>query len=203
MAQFCKVHSTHKFWVSDITSSSGAINMCRVRPIVSCCGSPTEKLFWLVTKIFSPLLDYIPSHLQNIHTHLTTLSELSPEQLYLQLVGLFMGCKPSPLGAIMRVYTFERRSIYIDPHFLPIVSRIYVRYVDDAGTLAKLSEEATAAFSCIASQDPEGRLGRKIDFPESDTDWTPFLDTQIRIDRDGKLHTSFTARSRRSTSLIT
>ena len=30
-----------------------------------------------------------------------------------------------------------------------------------------------------------------IDFPKSDADWTPFLDTQIRIDRNGKLHTKF------------
>ena len=112
-------------------------------------------------------------------------------RLYLQLVGLLMGCKPSLLGAIMRVYTFERRNIYIDPHFLPMVSRIYVRYVDDAGTVAKSCEEATAAFSCTASQDPDVRLGWEIDFPESDADWTPFLDTQIRIDRDGKLYTKF------------
>ena len=55
--------------------------MCKVRPIVSRCGSPTEKVAWLVTKILSPLLDYIPCHLQNIHTHITTLSELSAEQL--------------------------------------------------------------------------------------------------------------------------
>ena len=91
----------------------------------------------------------------------------------------------------MRVYAFERRSLYIDPHFLPMVSRIYVRYVDDAGTVAKSCEEANAAFSCIASQDPDGRLGWEIDFPESHADWTPFLDTQIRIDKDGKLHTKF------------
>ena len=72
-----------------------------------------------------------------------------------------------------------------------MVSRIYVRYVDDVGTVAESCEEATAAFSCIASEDPNGRLGWEIDFPESDADWTPFLDTQIRIDRDGKLHTKF------------
>ena len=48
---------------------------------MSCCGSPTEKLVWLVMKILSPLLDYIPCHFQNIQTHLTTLSELSPEHL--------------------------------------------------------------------------------------------------------------------------
>ena len=63
--------------------------------------------------------------------------------------------------------------------------------MDDAGTVTKSCEEATAAFSCIASQDPDGRLGWEIDFPESDADWTPFLDTQIRIERGGKLHTKF------------
>ena len=94
---------------------------------------------------------------------------------------------------LSQVYTFERKSICIDPHFLPMVYRIYVRYVNDAGTVAKSCVEATAAFSCIASQIlMDGWVGTwDIGFPKSDADWTPFLDTQIRIDRNGKLHTKF------------
>ena len=82
--------------------------------------------------------------------------------MYLQLVGLFMGCKPSPLGAITRVYMFERRSIYIDPHFLPITSLLYGRYVDDSGTLAKTRDQSNQMFSSIASQDPDRRLGLRL-----------------------------------------
>ena len=33
-------------------------------------------------------------------------------RLYQQLVGLFMGCRPSPLAAVIRVFSFEKRSIY-------------------------------------------------------------------------------------------
>ena len=149
--------------------------------MVSGCGSPTEKIAWLCTKVLSSLLDHVPSHLRDIHNHLERLNQLSPEELrgknfcsadvtslytniniqgcindvisqasehkdslnmfglelldvyemlklvltssyfvfdqklYQQLLGLFMGCKPSPIGAIVRVYTFERRSVYVEP----------------------------------------------------------------------------------------
>ena len=65
-------------------------------------------------------------------------------KLYQQnMLGLFMGCKPSPIGAIVRVYTFERRSVYIDPHYLPTTSvSVYGRYVDDAGTVAESEDQA-------------------------------------------------------------
>ena len=102
-----------------------------------------------------------------------------------------MGCKPSPLGAITRVYMFERRSIYIDPHFLPITSLLYGRYVDDSGTLAKTRDQSNQMFSSIASQDPDRRLGFEVDYPDSYEEWTPFLASQIRIDEDGILNRTF------------
>ena len=61
-------------------------------------------------------------------------------RVYMQILGLFMGCKPSPIGAIVRVYRFEKESIYIDVYFLPI---FYGRYVDDGATLAESEEHAT------------------------------------------------------------
>ena len=67
-------------------------------------------------------------------------------RVYLQCVGLcrsrvgLMRSKPSPIGAIMRVYTSQRRSVYIDPHFLPIVSRILCCSVDDAGTVSLMTQ---------------------------------------------------------------
>ena len=151
---------------------------------MSCCSSPTEKLAWLCTEILSPLLNRVPSHLNNIYAHLDILRSLPPDELlglkfctadisslytniniqqsvddviefaaenedcldllglrlvdvhemlhlilsngfftyhgklYLQLIGLFMGCKPSPIIAIIRVYMFEKRSIYTDINFL-------------------------------------------------------------------------------------
>ena len=243
---------THKFDTSDITENTDLSALCKVRPIVSCCGSPTEKLAWLCTKVLSSLLDHVPSHLRDIHNHLERLNQLSPEELrgknfcsadvtslytniniqgciedvislasehkdslnmfglelvdvhemlelvftssyfvfdqklYQQLLGLFMGCKPSPIGAIVRVYTFERRSVYVDPHYLPIVS-VYGRYVDDAGTIAESEEQAKKLFELISDQDPDGHLGWEIDYPTTSDQFIPFLGTQIRISKEGRL----------------
>ena len=38
--------------------------------------------------------------------------------VYQQILGLFMGCKPSPTIAVVRVYYFEKRSIYMDITFI-------------------------------------------------------------------------------------
>ena len=96
------------------------------------------------------------------------------------MLGLFMRCKPSPIGAIVRVYTFERRSICIDPHYLPTAT-VYGRYVDDAGTLAESEDQARNLYNRIADEDPDGHLGREIDYPSSTDQFIPFLSTQIRI----------------------
>ena len=53
----------------------------KVRPIVSCSGSPTEKLASLATVIITPLLNFLPCHLQNMHKHLETLRSLTPGDL--------------------------------------------------------------------------------------------------------------------------
>lgn len=235
---------------------------------MSCCGSPTEKLAWLCTKVLSSLLDHVPSHLRDIHSHLERLKQVSPEdlrgkkfcstdvtslytniniqgciedvislasehenslqmfgmelvdvhemqelvftssyftfnqKLYQQLLGLFMGCKPSPIGAIVRVHTFERRSVYIDPHYLPIVT-VYGRYVDDAGTIVESEEHAKNLFKLISVQDPDGHLGWEIDYPASTDRFIPFLGTRIRISNEGRLEHKYYRKSKRSRSLLT
>eukprot|EP00116_Pleurobrachia_bachei_P002696 sb/3462958/ len=194
---------THKInWDSFKTDcKNDIINNCKVRPIVSCCGGPTEKLAWIVTSILSPLLKHVPSNLQNIHEHLSMLQGIPKEELagkqffsadvtslytninvtasvqdlvdmaeehweeldtwglelvdihemldfvlcnpyfsyngkiYRQLVGLFMGSKPSPLAAIIRVYSYERRSVYLDLRI-----SFYKRYVDDTGSFATIAQ---------------------------------------------------------------
>ena len=72
-------------------------------------------------------------------------------KIYQQMIGLFLGCKPSPIGAIVRVYTFERRSVYTDLHYLPVM---YGRYVDDAGTVTSDEERANQLFDRIAGGSP-------------------------------------------------
>ena len=246
---------THKFDVNHITSPADVSSMVKVRPIVSCSGSPTEKLAWLCTTILSPLLDHVPCHLQNIHKHLELLSTLSSEQLkgrqfcsgdvsalytnidirgciesviemaaehvgsldllgltlvevhqilelvlgssyftfdnklYLQLVGLFMGCKPSPIGAVVRMYIFAKRSIYIDPYYLSSPAKLlYSIYIDDGATVASSRDEAVDMFDRIAAADPDKRIKWEVDFPTTQDTFTPFLGTQIMIDQDGDVH---------------
>ena len=175
---------THKI-DPEINPSDLDIHDFKTRPIVSCCGSPTEKLAWIISHIIKPLLQHVPCHLFNIHSHLeTTLRSIPPEELvglkiysadiaalytnlsieqcindiiamseeywneldtfgitlselhqllevvfynsyftfnqklYQQCVGLFMGCSPSPAAAVIRVYTFEKNSIYIHSFYL-------------------------------------------------------------------------------------
>ena len=108
-------------------------------------------------------------------------------RLYKQLVGLFMGCKPSPIGAIIRVFMFEKRSIYVDIYFITNpVSKFYRRYVDDAGSQTRSKEEAEAMLQLISNQDPSGLLKWELDYPEPGQ-FTPFLDSEIKIEPDGTL----------------
>ena len=203
--------------------------------------------------MLSPLLNKVPSHLNNIYGHLETLKSLVPDELlgfkfctadisslytniniqqsvddvidfaaenedyldllglklvdvhemldlilsnafftyngelYLQLIGLFMGCKPSPIIAIIRVYMFEKRSIYTDINFL---NKPYGPYIDDAYSLVSTLEEANSMFSLIADKDPDKLLQWEIGFPESDMEFTPFLGTTIRI-QNNVLHHKF------------
>ena len=241
---------THKFDVSQISNSSDINSVCKVRPIVSCVSSPTEKLAWLCTHILTPVLEFIPSHLNNIFQHLDHLSQLTPEQLadkqfcsgdisslytniniqscidniialldenkahinfyglklidiqemlecvlgdafftynsrvFLQLVGLFMGCKPSPICAIVRIYSFARRSIYMDTTY---ISTPYGKYIDDAFAIVSCKDDAIKLFNAIANQDPDRLLNWEIDFPKLPGDFIPFLGTSVCIGTEGSL----------------
>ena len=251
---------THKIdWDSFNTDSKyDIIDNCKVRPIVSCCGGPTEKLAWIVTSILSPLLKHVPSNLQNIHEHLSILQSIPKEELagkqffsadvtslytninvaasvqdlvdmaeehweeldtwglelvdiqkllefvlcnpyftyngktYRQLVGLFMGSKPSPLAAIIRVYSYERRSIYSD-----LSITFYKRYVDDTGSFAANKEEARLIVDRIAKEDPDQYLSWTVDFPEEQGQYIPFLDAEFTVERDGTLHYRFYRKSQK------
>ena len=75
-------------------------------------------------------------------------------KLYKQLVGLFMGSKPSPLAAIIRVYMFERSSIYRDLRLT-----FYRRYVDDTASFARSEVEARELVAGIAHEDSDSPFG--------------------------------------------
>ena len=107
--------------------------------------------------------------------------------LWLQQDGLFMGLRPGPFCAIIRVYKFEKNSIYTDQHYLSVhLSNFYKRYIDDAASTAETKEEALALVQQIADQDPDKKLKWEVDFPEQQDDFIPFLNTEVRIEPNGK-----------------
>ena len=63
------------------------------------------------------------------------------KHVYQQTIGIFMGCKPSPTIAVVRVYTFERASIYMDVTFISV--NYYKIYIDDAGNTGKSKMKPT------------------------------------------------------------
>ena len=105
-----------------------------------------------------------------------------------------MGCKPSPIRAIVRVYTFERRSIYTD---IAYISAPYGKYIDDAYTIAFRVEDAIKMFQSISDQDPDNLLKWEVDFPKSTSDFAPFLGTAIRIEEDGEISYKFYRKSQK------
>ena len=71
---------THKI-PPEVNISTKRLEELKVRPIISCSGSPTERLATLVTRLITPLLNFIPCHLINIHQHLKRLSDIEPSSL--------------------------------------------------------------------------------------------------------------------------
>ena len=71
---------THKIPV-DVDISTLKVTDIKVRPIISCSGSPIEKLSILATKIITPLLKLFPSHLKSIHEHLEILRSMEPGEV--------------------------------------------------------------------------------------------------------------------------
>ena len=94
-----------------------------------------------------------------------------------------MGCKPSPIIAVVRVYTFERASIYMDPHFITV--NYYKIYIDDSSSTSQNSEGANARMQMIADQDEDELLKWEVDYPPERDVYTPYLRSEIRISQEG------------------
>ena len=52
-----------------------------LRPIVSACGDPLDKLCWFLQCILTQLLTFIPAHLPNTDSYLTKLKDTFPNGL--------------------------------------------------------------------------------------------------------------------------
>ena len=111
-----------------------------------------------------------------------------------------MGCRPSPLAAVIRVFSFERRSIYTDTYYLSNpVHLFFGRCIDDLSSLSRTMEVALEALNRISDKDPDGLLKWELDFPESCQHFVRFLSTQIRIDEEGILHHKYFRKSQKKT----
>ena len=104
------------------------------------------------------------------------------KRLYEQIYGAFIGCSVSPPCAIITVYKLEKESIYNDINFRSSpIGLFYGRYVDDSGSLARSKEEAVEYCRRISERDVDGRIRWEVDFPEDNNQYTPFLDTEIKM----------------------
>ena len=69
---------THKFHYNVPTSDPDAI---KVRPIISACGGPADKISWLIQVICNPLLQFVKAHLRNTGELLRNLRRASNGEL--------------------------------------------------------------------------------------------------------------------------
>ena len=107
-------------------------------------------------------------------------------QVYIQLLGFFMGVRPAPLGAIIKMWYLERNSIYTD---LRLGWVFYGRFYDDLGSIVTNKRKAELCCSMIETADPDKRIRLTVDFPEKADDFVPFLNAEVRISREGDIET--------------
>ena len=107
-------------------------------------------------------------------------------QVYNQLFGFFMGVRPAPLGAIIKMWKLERNSLYTDLRITPLY---YGRFYDDLSAITTNIRKARLICTSIESQDPDKRIKLTLDYPELRSDFTPFLNMEVRIDQEGNLDT--------------
>ena len=244
---------THKFDVNYFTNKVNPSDL-KVRPIISCCNSPTEHLSWIVTQIISQLLQFVPTHLNSFNQHLDNLTSIHsqnninqhffsadvnalytnlsieecitsvmdmiyeyqdcidmmnisrPElqymlefilsnsffsfdnKLYKQVDGLFMGLRPSPPIAVIRLWSFVRDSVYTDTRYLHIAQHFKL-YIDDGCGIVTSRSEAEMFLQAIANKDPDGKLSWELEFQADGDTWIPFLNTEVKITADGNVKT--------------
>ena len=97
-----------------------------------------------------------------------------------------MGVRPAPLGAIIKMWFLERNSIYVD---LRLTIVFYGRFYDDLGSIVDNKRKAELTCTLIEDEDPDKLIRLTVDYPEKQNDYTPFLNTEVRIGRDGSLDT--------------
>ena len=107
-------------------------------------------------------------------------------QVYIQLQGFFMGVRPAPLGAIIKMWYLERNSIYAD---LRLKTVFYGRFYDDIGSVGDSKRRAQIMINSIEAHDPDKLIKLTLDYPEKKEDFSPFLNVEFKVSSDGKLST--------------
>ena len=91
--------------------------------------------------------------------------------------GLAMGDRVSGTLAILAVDKFERMFVYQE--ILPLV---YVRYIDDVGTVVKNQQEAENTLEYLNSRHPTIKFEMEL---QSEEGFLPFLDMAVQINETG------------------
>ena len=107
-------------------------------------------------------------------------------QVYIQLRGFFMGVRPAPLGAIIKMWKLERLSLYSD---LRISMVFYGRFYDDINSTASNKRRAQLMINLIEAEDPDQLIRLTLDYPTTKDDYTPFLNMEAKICEDGNIDT--------------
>ena len=82
-------------------------------------------------------------------------------QIYIQLQGFFMGVRPAPLDAIIKMWYLERNSIYTE---LQLKIVFYGRFYNNIGSVGDSKRCAQIMINSIETSDPDKLI--KPDYPE-------------------------------------
>ena len=85
-------------------------------------------------------------------------------QVYNQLYGFFMGVRPAPLGAIIKMWKLEKNSLYVDSRISPT---FYGRYHDDLAAVTSNVRKAGLICTSIEAEDPDNRIRLTVDYPKT------------------------------------
>ena len=122
------------------------------------------------------------------------------KQVYLQLLGLFMGTNPAPILATVKMWKLERSAIYVD---LRITLPTYSRFYDDLNGATSNSRRAQQLCTLIEQQDTDKLIKLTLDYPSSRDQFTPFLNTEVRISNEVKSSHGYSGNLRRNPSHYT
>ena len=146
------------------------------------------------------VIEFANEHLEHLNLYGLTLTDIHEllevallnsyfvydRQVYIQLQGFFMGVRPAPIGAIIKMWRLERNSIYTDHR---LRHAFYGRFYDDLGVIIPNKRRAQMLCTAIENEDPDKLIKLTVDYPENSDDFVPFLNVEVKIERDGMVST--------------